>query len=128
MRSRCSMYRVVVADDEGQFREWLQSLLESEQEFQVVGQAGSGAEALRLLPELTPDVLIADVEMPDGDGLDVARHIRRNCGHLNVKVIIVSAQAGRGYEQVAREEGAVAFIPKVKLSLDALREALQTAT
>ncbi len=127
MRNECSMYRVVVADDEGQFRQWLMSLLESDQEFQVVGQAESGAEAQRLVPELSPDVLIADVEMPDGDGLDVARYVRRNCGHLNVKVIIVSAHAERSYERMAREEGAVAFIPKVKLSLDALRQALQTA-
>ena len=55
------MYRVIVADDEAEFREWLRSLLESSEDFQVVGEASSGMETVRLIASLVPDLVIADV-------------------------------------------------------------------
>lgn len=117
------MYRVILADDEGEFRGWLRSLLEGCEDFQVVGEASTGREALRLVALLMPDLVIADVDMPDGDGLDVARFLQRQWP--GIKVILVSAHTERGFERQAREEGALAFIPKARISLDALRQALQ---
>jgi DNA-binding NarL/FixJ family response regulator len=63
------------------------------------------------------------VEMPDGDGVDLAAQIRRE--FPGVQVILVSGHRNRQYQRLARDAGALAFIPKATLSLDALRQALQ---
>ena len=117
------MYRVIVADDEPQFRLWLRSLLECSGNFVVVGEASTGMEALRLVALRAPDVVIADVHMPDPDGLEVARYLQYH--FPDVKTIVVSDNQDRVYERLAREEGASAFIPKARLSLDTVRQALQ---
>jgi two-component system response regulator YesN len=117
------VYRVVVADDEPVFRNWLRTLLEDSEDFQLVGEASTGSEAVSLIPSLTPDLVIADVYMPEPDGLELARYVQQN--YPGIKAILVSAQQERVYEKLANEEGALAFIPKMKLSLDALRRALQ---
>lgn len=98
-------------------------MLEDSQEFQVVGEAGTGAEALNLIALLTPDLVITDVDMPNGDGLDLAAHVRRE--FPRIRVILISGHTERQYEILAKEAGALAFIPKAALSLDALLDALQ---
>lgn len=117
------VYRVVVADDEPEFRGWLRSLLDGSEDFQLVGEAGSGAEAIQLIPHLAPDLLIADMYMPEPDGLELARYIQDN--YPDTKAILVSAQQDRVYETLAAAEGALAFIPKTRVSLETLRQALQ---
>ena len=117
------VYRVIVADDEPEFRRWFRSLLDGSKDFQVVGEASTGTEALRLVALLAPDVVITDVYMPDSDGLEVARYIQQH--FPAIKAILVSAHRERVYKRLAREEGALAFIPKETLSLDALRQTLK---
>jgi YesN/AraC family two-component response regulator len=119
----CRVYRVFVADDEPEFREWLRSLLENSEDFRLVGEAKTGTEAIYLIPSVLPDLVIADIYMPEPDGLEVARYVKRHFS--GVKAILVSAYEERVYERLAKEEGALAFIPKAKLSLDALRQALK---
>ena len=114
-----------MADDEREFRRWLRSLLERSETFHVVGEAESGTEALALVTRLKPDVVITDLDMPDGDGLELARGLRANSPE--VKVIMVSGQSEKEYERLAREEGALAFIPKTNLSLESLFQALKVA-
>ena len=119
----CRVYRVFVADDEPEFRDWLRLLLENSEDFRLVGEAKTGTEAIYLIPSVLPDLVIADIYMPEPDGLEVARYVKR---HLSgVKAILVSAYEERVYERLAKEEGALAFIPKAKLSLNALRQALK---
>ena len=120
---RCRIYRVIVADDEPEFREWLRSLMENSEDFQLVGEAKTGIEAIYLIPSVKPDLVIADMYMPDPDGLEVARYVQ--CHFSGIKAILVSAYEERVYERLAKEEGALAFIPKARLSLDALRQALK---
>jgi YesN/AraC family two-component response regulator len=115
--------RVILADDSREFLEWLMSLLEGSQEFHVVGEASNGREALRLIESLIPDLVIADVDMPDLDGLEVARSVQHQ--QPGIKVILFSSHTEPLYEKLARKEGALAFIPKSKLSLDALQQALR---
>ena len=67
-----------------------------------------------------PDLVITDVDMPDGDGLEVVRILREQLPEL--QVIVVSANTGKGYERMAREEGAAGFIPKSQLSVEALSQ------
>ena len=94
---------MILADDAGEFREWLRSLLEGSSRFTVVGEAQTGSEAIKLVGSLMPDLVITDVEMPDGDGLEVVRLLREQVPA--VKVIVINANTGKGYERLAREEG-----------------------
>jgi YesN/AraC family two-component response regulator len=119
------VYRVIVADDEPEFRNWLRSVLDGSEDFRLVGEASTGSEAVRLIPLLQPDLVIADIYMPEPDGLEVARYVQAHFS--DVRAIVVSAYDERVYERMAKDEGALAFIPKAKLTLSALREALQAA-
>ena len=87
-----------------------------------MGEVQTGSEAIKLVGSLMPDLVITDVEMPDGDGLEVVRILREQVPA--VKVIVISANTGKGYDRLAREEGATAFIPKAQLSLEALSQVL----
>ena len=98
-------------------------MLEESSQFTVVGEAQTGSEAVKLVGSLNPDLVITDVDMPDGDGLEVVRILREQVPA--VQVVIVSAHTGKGYARLAREEGAAAFIPKAKLSLEILSQVLQ---
>ena len=119
------MHRVIVADDEPDFRHWLRSRLDNSPDFEVVGEASSGKEAVRLTELLLPDAVIADIYMPELDGIEAAHHISEKMP--GVKVILVSAYEGRVFQGLAHEGGATAFIPKFGLSLYSIRQALQTA-
>jgi DNA-binding NarL/FixJ family response regulator len=68
--------RIVIADDHQLVREGIRQVLASASEFEVVGEAGDGDEALRLARELTPDVLLLDISMPQRSGLEVASAVR----------------------------------------------------
>jgi len=114
---------VVVADDEPEFRSWIRSLLDNSADFKVVGEAATGAEAVDLIPSLAPDLVIADMYMPEPDGLEVARYVQDL--FPSTKAILVSAHEERVYDRLAKEAGALTFIPKVRFSLEALRQALQ---
>ena len=113
---------MILADDAGEFREWLRSLLEGSSRFSVVGEAQTGSEAIKLVGSLMPDLVITDVEMPDWDGLEVVRILREQVPAL--KVIVISGNTGKGYERLARENGGTALIPKAQLSLEALSQVL----
>ena len=117
------MYRVIVSDDEPEFLRWFQSLLSNSEDFQVVGKATTGTEAIHLITVLVPDLVIADVYMPEPDGVEVARYVTQH--FPDIKVILISAHEERVYRSLARREGALTFIPKMRLSLYALRQALQ---
>lgn len=67
---------ILIVDDHPIVRDGLRTVLETEADFVVVGEASSGAEALRLVRELSPDVLLLDLEMPNGDGVETLRRLR----------------------------------------------------
>ena len=99
--------------------------LEASGEFQFVGEATTGTEAIGLAGFLKPDLVIADIYMPDQDGFEVARHLKR---HLpGIKVILASVDDEPVYVRLAKAEGALAFVPKARLDQDALRLAMLQA-
>jgi DNA-binding NarL/FixJ family response regulator len=85
--------RIVTADDHPIFRDGLRRLLESEPGFEVVGEAGTTKEALRLVAELAPDILLLDLAMPDGSGLDVLREL--DLSDASVRTVLLTASADK---------------------------------
>jgi DNA-binding NarL/FixJ family response regulator len=102
--------RVLLVDDAAHVRHELRQLLELSGVVQIVGEAGDGLEAVRLAVELSPDVVVMDLEMPVLDGCEATRRIKEK--HLASRVIILSVHAGAGVEQRARAAGAEHFIIK----------------
>lgn len=89
------MIKIVIAEDQQILRGALGTLLDFEEDFEVVGQAENGEEALRLIQFLKPDVCILDIEMPKMSGLDVAETVQLK--GLLTKVIILTTFARPGY-------------------------------
>ena len=83
--------RVLLVDDHDLFRTGLRNLLE-EQGVDIVGEAGSGSDALRLVRETAPDVVIMDLNMPGMNGVDATRHISRDAPLTRVIVLTISDQ------------------------------------
>jgi DNA-binding NarL/FixJ family response regulator len=79
--------RVVVADDHPAIREGLQVLLASAPGIEVIGQAGTGAQAICAADELQPDVIIMDLHMPELDGIEATRQIVQASPHIRVLVL-----------------------------------------
>jgi len=100
--------RVVIAEDEAIIRLDLRETLE-EEGYEVVGEAGRGDQALKLIRELQPDLAILDVKMPGMDGLEVARQVgdEKICG-----VLVLTAFSQREIIEQARDAGALAFLVK----------------
>ena len=64
--------KVIVAEDQGMLRGALSALLDLEDDIEVIGQAENGEQAIRMIEELIPDIVVMDIEMPKMSGLDVA--------------------------------------------------------
>lgn len=104
------MIRVVLADDEPAARRGLRARFQLEPDLQVVGEASTGTEALRLAHDLTPDVMLMDVRMPDMDGIAATVALRSLVPHTAVVMLSIYDDAQtRGRAWAA---GAVAFVEK----------------
>jgi YesN/AraC family two-component response regulator len=73
------MYRVVIAEDHTLFRQGLKALLSLEPEFEVVGEAADGFQAIQSAKELKPDIILLDISMPRVDGMAAIREIKSVC-------------------------------------------------
>jgi two-component system, response regulator YesN len=123
VRGSSLTYRTVLVDDDATFRAWLRPLLEESAHFQVLGEACDGAECIRLISQVKPDVVVLDVYMPDWDGLELAAYIGTQFS--GIRTIVTSSHDDRVYSRLAEQDGAVAFIPKASLSVSSLLQALQ---
>ena len=105
-------------DDHPSFRASARALLQAEG-FEVVGEAADGAEALRAVEELHPDVVLLDVQLPDTDGFDVAARLTR----MNARapaVVLTSSRDSSDFGPLVAYSGARGFVPKAELSGKAL--------
>ncbi len=102
--------RIVILEDHAIVREGLVLLLEEEPDLQVVGQAGSGREALALIDDLTPDIALLDISMPGMDGLEVARLAAAN--HPEVRVLFLTMHDEEAFFFEALRVGAVGYVLK----------------
>jgi NarL family two-component system response regulator LiaR len=81
--------RIVLADDHPLLRQALKDVLQKESTFEIVGEAGEGEQAVKLAAELTPDVVIMDISMPNLDGLQATQQIKATCPNVAVLVLTV---------------------------------------
>ena len=82
------MIRVMITDDHFIVREGLRLILETADDIEVVGEATDGAECLRLVPELNPDVILMDLQMPRMDGITAIEHLRKD--HPEIAIVILT--------------------------------------
>ncbi|MDF1618536.1 response regulator transcription factor [Petrocella sp. FN5] len=129
-------YTIVLVDDEDEVRGRIASKIEGQKDFEVIGSASNGYDALDLLEEHTPDVVITDIKMPFVDGIELTRIIRKS--YPTVKVAIISGYDDYSYLKEAINLDVVAylskpitsgnveeFLDKIKQSLDAENEHIQ---
>lgn len=109
--------RLAIAEDQRMMRELLTAILVREPDFQVVAQASSGSEALSLAERLRPDVMVLDIGLPDLDGIEVARNLRKSLPAL--RLLALSVHAERHVVQQMLRAGAHGYVVKTS-ALDEL--------
>lgn len=102
--------RVVLIDDENLIRSALATMLDLEADIEVVAQASSAAEGVRTVAEHTPDVAVVDLQLPDGDGLEICAAITQHSPAT--RCMILTSHARPGYLKRALEQGIGGFLPK----------------
>ena len=103
-------YRVVVVEDHAIIREGLRSLLTSSKEFDIVGEAEDGREAIQLIEKLEPDLILTDLSMPRMDGVDVINTVKKR--FPNMKVIALTVHESEEYVLSALKAGADGYVLK----------------
>lgn len=106
------MIRVVLADDQALVRAGFRVLLDSAGDIEVVGEAASGEEALAQARQTRPDVVLMDIRMPNGDGLEATRRISTDSNLSGVRVLILTTFEVDEYVFEALRSGASGFVVK----------------
>ncbi|MFC2010922.1 response regulator [Chloroflexota bacterium] len=107
---------VVLVDDHAVFRDGVRALLDLHDDIEIVGEASEGKEAIEIVEELTPDVVIMDISMPGMDGIEATRRIMKR--NPEVKVLVLSQHDNRKYILLAIKAGVAGYIPKRALGSD----------
>lgn len=103
-------YRIVLADDHTLFREAMKRSIDKVPGFQVVGEAADGLELLEVLKNASPDLIIADISMPNLRGIEATREIKRV--YPEVKVLMLTMHKSREYLLSALKSGADGYLLK----------------
>jgi len=104
--------RVAIADDQQLIRGGFRSLLEAEPDIEIVGEAGTGVEAVALVKSQSPDVVLMDIRMPDGDGLWATEQIAADSRLAGTHIVIVTTFELDEYVAQAIRAGASGFLVK----------------
>jgi len=115
--------RVLIADDHALVRAGIRALVEKIDDVVVVGEAGTGSEALDLLRQFKPNLMLLDITMPDGGGFEVLDQVTKK--YPEIKVIVLTVHEAGEYAIRALREGAAGFLPKSAASTE-LEQAIQT--
>lgn len=116
--------RVLIADDHPLIREGLNSLLERQEDLDVVGVANSGPDAISQAQELEPDVILMDIRMPEIDGVEATRRIRQESPHIRVIILTVYEDDASIFSAI--KAGACGYILK-DVDTDQLTDSIRRA-
>jgi two-component system, NarL family, response regulator NreC len=105
-----SRVRVLITDDHAVVRAGLRMLLSADPELDIVGEAGDGAESLRMARDLAPDVVLMDISMPDMNGIEATRRIKALCPGVAVLALTMHEDDQYFFEMLAA--GASGYVPK----------------
>ncbi len=115
--------RVLIADDHALVRAGIRVLVEKIEGMEVVAEAGKGSEALELVRELRPDLMLLDITMPDGGGFEVLEQVAKK--YPEIRIVVLTVHEAGEYAIRALREGAAGFLPKSAASTE-LEQAIQT--
>lgn len=105
-----SQVRIVIADDHPIFRAGVQGLLSAQEDFQIVGEAANGKEAVQIVKHLLPDVLLIDLQMPELDGVGAIRQLKDVAP--NTRILVLTTYDSDGDILRAVEAGATGYMLK----------------
>lgn len=114
--------RVVLADDHAILRQSLRMLLGARPEIDIVGEANDGREAIALCERLKPDIVLMDVSMPEMNGIEATRQLKRSCPAT--RVIVLSAYGDQDQLREALRAGALGYVIK-RSDIEELTMAIQ---
>ena len=116
------MITIVLADDHKIVRQGIKTMLQTGVDFNVIGEAADGLEAVRMVKHLQPDILVCDVTMPGLDGIEVTRQLANES--TKTRVVILSVNNNIGYVSAALEAGAGSYVLKEN-GVDQLERAIR---
>ena len=115
--------RVLIVDDEYLMRQGIKFMIKKNTEkYEVVGEAANGREALEMIPELKPQIILCDIVMPVMDGLELIRTVKKE--YPEIRTVALSGYDNEEYMQEALEGGASEYFLKPMLNPDRLAELL----
>jgi len=114
---------ILIADDAPAFRSGLRALLKSANELALVGEAATGGEVIRLAAELQPDIILMDINMPGGNGIEATRRILNTSPHIGIIILTMFEEDDSVF--TAMRAGARGYMLKGALKAEILR-AIQT--
>ncbi len=117
------MIRIVLADDHEVVRAGQHALLASEPDFRIVGEAADGLEAVKVVEQLKPDILVVDISMPGLNGIEVAARVR--AASPRTAIVVFSMYTGQAHVAQAFRNGANAYVSK-GADADELVKAIRT--
>lgn len=120
------MVRVLLVDDFTPFRQWVRSKLERQQKFEIVGEAANALEGIQKAQELTPDVIVLDIALPDINGIEAGKQLCRIVP--SAKILFLSRQDDEDIARCALSNGGKGYVVKSDVEhelLPALEEVLR---
>jgi two-component system response regulator NreC len=110
INSPFSRLRILLADDHAVVRDGLHTLIDDQPDMKVIGEASDGKSAWEMAANLKPDIVVMDVSMPNGSGVEATARIKSSCS--GVKVIALTMHEDKSYLRSLLEAGAVGYVVK----------------
>jgi DNA-binding NarL/FixJ family response regulator len=118
--------RVLIVDDHRLFAEALEAILAAESRIEIVGRARNGAEALEMVLDLNPDVVLMDISMPVMDGVEATRRIRD--ARPEACVLMLTGSNAVADVDRSRDAGAAGYVTKDRIASELVDAIIETAT